>query len=263
MLDKIKIIFFGDITGSLARQALKKIIPEWKNQYQINLFIGNVENLAHGKGVTKKTLLEMSEAGIKLFTGGNHIWSKEDIDEISKTTNFKIAAPANDSRTPQKCLYQNITINDNKLFIINLSGRVFMQNDTLSNPFLKIDEILKKIPENSNIIVDLHAESTSEKRALGLYLDGKVSAVVGTHTHIPTADAQILKKGTGYITDIGMVGPFPSVLGVKSEIIIKKFITEKPLRHELPETGKIEINAVLLEIENNKTTNIQHLRKII
>ena len=138
-----------------------------------------------------------------------------------------------------------------------------MPADNLSNPFLKIDKLLKKIPPEAIIIVDIHAEATSEKRALGLYLDGRVTAVLGTHTHIPTGDAQILAKGTGYLTDIGMVGPFPSVLGVKSEIIIEKFKREERIRHELPETGQVEINAVLLEIENKKMINIQNLRKII
>ncbi len=263
MPDKIKIIFFGDITGSLARKAIKDIVPQWQKEYNVDLFIGNVENLAHGKGVTKKTLTEISEAGISIFTGGNHINNKEDLNELAETTNFKIASLANDSTTPQKYIKQSININNNKLFVINLSGRVFMKDDNLSNPFLKIDELLKDLPKDSNIIVDLHAEATSEKRALGLYLDGRVAALVGTHTHIPTADAQILEKETGYITDIGMIGPHPSVLGIKSEIIIEKFISEKNIRHELPDSGKIEINAVLLEIENNKTKHIQHLRKII
>ena len=262
MQDKIKIIFFGDTTGSLGRKAIKKIIPEWKKEFKPDIFIANVENLAHGSGVTKKTLEEMYNAGIKIFTGGNHIWKKQDMLELSETSDFKIACPANDSRAPEKYLYQSIEINNNKLFIINLSGRVFMSDDTLSNPFFKIDEILNKIPKNSNIIVDLHAEATSEKRALGFYLDGKIATLLGTHTHVPTADAQILENGTGYITDVGMNGPYNSVLGVKSEIIIEKFITEKNIRHEMPKSGKIEVNAVLLEIKNNKTTNIKHLRKI-
>ena len=263
MPDKIKIIFFGDITGSLARQAIKNIVPQWQKEYEIDLFIGNVENLAHGKGVTKKTLREMSEAGLKILTGGNHIWSKEDLTEIAETTDFKIAAPANDSRTPQKFISAKMTIKNNEIFVINLCGQVFMPADNLSNPFLKIDELLKNIPEEAIIIIDIHAEATSEKRALGFYLDGRVTAVLGTHTHVPTGDEQILAKGTGYLTDIGMVGPFPSVLGVKSEIIIEKFKTEEKIRHQLPETGQVEINAVLLEIENKKTINIQHLRKII
>lgn len=263
MQDKIKIIFFGDITSSLARKTIKEIIPKWKEQFKPDLFIANAENLAHGKGVTKKTLQEMINAGIEIFTGGNHMWKKEDISEISETTDFKLVCPANDSRTPDKYKYQTIDINGNKLTIISLSGRVFIENETLSNPFIKIDEILKDIPKDHNIIIDLHAEATSEKRAMGFYLDGRVATVVGTHTHIPTADAQILENGTGYITDIGMVGAYKSVLGVDSQIIIDKFITEEQIRHELPKTGKIEVNAVLLEIENNKTINIQHLRKII
>ncbi len=263
MQDKIKIIFFGDITGSLARKTIKEMIPKWKEQFKPDLFIANGENLAHGKGITTKTLQEMVDAGIEVFTGGNHIDDKEDIKELSENTDFKISCPANDSRTPDKYKYQTIDINGNKLTIISLLGRVFIENDTLSSPFIKIDELLKEIPNDHSVIVDLHAEASSEKRAMGFYLDGRVTALLGTHTHIPTADAQILENGTGYISDVGMVGPYKSVLGIKPNIIINKFITEEKIRHELPETGKIEINAVLLEIENNKTINIQHLREII
>ena len=141
-----------------------------------------------------------------------------------------------------------------------------MDNETtLTNPFTEIDYLLTKIPKNSNIIIDLHAEATSDKRAMGLYLDGRVSAVLGTHTHVPTADAQILDKGTGYLTDIGMVGAYPSVLGVKADIIIEKFLTATKIRHDLPTSGQIEVNAVLLEIDNktHQTTDIKLLREII
>ena len=141
-----------------------------------------------------------------------------------------------------------------------------MDNETtLANPFTEINYLLTKIPKDSNIIIDLHAEATSDKRAMGLYLDGRVSAVLGTHTHVPTADAQILDQGTGYITDIGMVGAHPSVLGVKADIIIEKFLTETKIRHDLPTSGQIEVNAVLLEIDNktHQTKKIKLLREII
>lgn len=266
MLDKTKILFFGDVSGVLGRKGVKEIIPTWKKKYQPDIIIANVENLAHNKGVTLKTMAEMSEAGVEIFTGGNHIWKKYDLDDLAAETDYKIAAPSNDSRCPEKYKFQTTEINGTKLVVINLNGQTFMDYETtLSNPFLKIDNLLDKIPKNSNIIVDVHAEATSDKRAMGLYLDGRVSAVVGTHTHIPTADAQILENGTGYLTDIGMVGAYPSVLGIKKEIIIEKFLTEARIRHDLPTTGQIEINAVLLEIDNttHKTTKIEHLREIL
>ena len=266
MQDKTKILFFGDVSGTLGRQGIKEIAPIWKKKYQADIIIANVENLAHNKGVTLKTMAEMTEAGVAIFTGGNHIWKKYDIDKLTKETDYKIAAPANDSRCPTKYLFQIVDLAGTKLAVINLNGRTFMDNETtLSNPFTKIDKLLSQIPKQANIIIDIHAEATSDKRALGLYLDGRVSAVVGTHTHIPTADAQILAKGTGYLTDIGMLGAYPSVLGIKQEIIIEKFLTEAKIRHDLPTSGQIEVNAVLLEIDNktHKTTAIKLLREII
>lgn len=266
MPDKTKILFFGDISGTLGRQGVKEITPIWKKKYQPDIIIANVENLAHNKGVTLKTLAEMAEAGIEIFTGGNHIWKKYEIEKLVKETDYKIAAPANDSRCPKEYLFQIVEINNTKLAVINLNGQTFMENETtISNPFIKIDKLLSQIPKQANIIIDMHAEATSDKRALGLYLDGRVAAVLGTHTHIPTADAQILEKGTGYITDIGMVGAYPSVLGIKQEIIIEKFLTETRIRHDLPTSGQIEVNAVLLDIDNktHKTTDIKLLREII
>lgn len=260
-----KILFFGDISGTLGRQGVKIMAPIWKKKYQVDIIIANVENLAHNKGVTLKTMAEMAQAGVEIFTGGNHIWKKYEIDKLARETDYKIAAPANDSRCPTKYMFQITEVNGTKLAVINLNGQTFMDNETtLSNPFIKIDKLLSQIPKNTNIIVDMHAEATSDKRALGLYLDGRVSVVVGTHTHIPTADAQILTNGTGYITDIGMVGAYPSVLGIKQEIIIEKFLSESSIRHDLPTSGQIEINAVLLEIDNttNKASSIKLLREI-
>lgn len=264
---KTKIIFLGDISGVLGRQGVTKIIPKWQKKYKPDIFIGNIENLAHNKGVTPKTLQEVSKAGISIFTGGNHIWKKYDIPTLARETDYKIACPANDVRTPDKYLYQTAEIKGTNLIVINLGGQTFVEYDDeqLNNPFIKIDQLLDKLPKDSNIFVDLHAEATSDKRAMGLYLDGRVSAVVGTHTHVPTADAQILEKGTGYITDVGMIGAYPSVLGIKKEIIIEKFLTKDKIVHDLPRTGQIEINAVLLEIDNktHKTTHIELLREII
>ena len=266
MLGSTKVLFFGDISGSLGRKGVKDISPLWQKKYRPDIIIANVENLAHNKGVTPKTLQEVSGAGVKIFTGGNHIWKKYELDKLAEETNYQIAAPANDSRCPQKYLFQISEVNGTKLVVINLNGRTFMDNETtLANPFTEINYLLTKRPNDSNIIIDLHAEATSDKRAMGLYLDGRVSAVLGTHTHVPTADAQILDQGTGYITDIGMVGAHPSVLGVKADIIIEKFLTETKIRHDLPTSGQIEVNAVLLEIDNktHQTKKIKLLREII
>ena len=265
MQNKLRIIFFGDISGALGRKGITDIVPKWKRKYKPDVLIANIENLAHNKGVTLKTMQQIDEAGIDVFTGGNHIWKKYDITQLAEETNYKIACPANDSRTPDKYRYQTLEVNDQKLIVINLNGRTFMEEETVTSPWEKIDELLEQLPKKANIILDVHAEATSEKRAMGYYLDGKVSAVIGTHTHIPTADAQILEKGTGYITDIGMTGPFDSVLGIKKEIIIDKFLTDTAIRHDTPETGQIEVNAVLLEIDtrSHKTTRIELLREII
>ncbi len=262
-----KIIFIGDVSGVLGRQGVKDMVPKWKKKYSPDIFIANIENLAHNKGVTLKTMEEISVAGIDAFTGGNHIWKKYDIATLARETDYKISCPVNDHRTPKKYRYQTININGTPLVIINLAGQTFVnyEDETLSNPFLEIDKVLKEVPKNANIIVDMHAEATSDKRAMGFYLDGRISTLFGTHTHVPTADAQILAKGTGYITDVGMTGAYDSILGIKKEIIIEKFLTDKKIIHDLPRTGQIEINALLLEIDNksHKTTHIELLRKII
>ncbi len=262
-----KIIFFGDISGVLGRQGIKTIIPKWRQKYQPDIFAANIENLAHNKGVTLKTLEEISQAGVSVFTGGNHIWKKQDLAELAENYQYKIATGINDRRTPDNYRYQSLNIQNSELIILSIQGETFIdyEDESISNPFTTADEVLAELPKNANIIVDMHAEATSDKKAMGYYLDGRVSAVLGTHTHVPTADAQILEKGTGYITDIGMVGAFESVLGIKKDIIIKKFLTGEKIIHDLPRAGQIEINAVLLEIDNNshKTIHIQLLREII
>lgn len=261
----IKILFFGDVVGSLGRKAVKTMLPLWQDKYRADLTIANIENLAHGKGLTLKTLQEIQATGLDLFTGGNHIWSKESILDIEKQEKFPIAFPANDSRTFPDYTYQSKIVDDQKVIVFNLCGRTFMQDDNLSNPFLAADKFLASFPPDAITILDFHAEATSEKRAMGLYLDGRISAVLGTHTHVPTNDAQILAKGTGYITDVGMIGSFPSVIGVEAQVIINKFVTETNSTHRYPDSGQIEINALLLEIDrtSKKTIAIQNLREIL
>ena len=259
----MKVIFFGDIVGKIGRQAIAKILPEIRQEYQPDIIIANVENLAHGKGITSKTLKEMKDLGIDCFTSGNHIWKKEEAIEAAKNTQSILVTPANDPRTKTGEGYQLIKLGTNKLFVINLLGRVFIDESDLRCPFKEMDKILKlpEIKEADGIFLDLHAEATSEKIAMGWYLDGRVAAVVGTHTHVPTSDSKILPQGTAYVTDVGMVGPIDSVLGVKKEIIIEKFLTDSPIVFDIPETGEVEINAVYLEI-NQQNKLAQKIEKI-
>ncbi|MBU1130698.1 TIGR00282 family metallophosphoesterase [Patescibacteria group bacterium] len=247
----MKILFFGDIVGKIGRQAIVKALSDLRKKYQPDVILANVENLAHGKGVTAKTLKEMKEAGIDFFTSGNHVWKKEEVRSATRESGTDLITPANDPRTLNGQGYKLLTVGATKLFVVNLLGRVFIDEADLRCPFKEIDKILAEQNSNnySGIIVDIHAEATSEKVALSWYLDGRVSAVIGTHTHIATADYKILPRGTGYVTDVGMVGPVDSVLGVKKELIIEKFLNDSPIVFKIPETGEVEINAVYLEID--------------
>jgi len=257
----IKILFFGDIVGKIGRQAIGKTIPHLRKKYNPDLILGNVENLAHGKGITSKTLKEVTDGGIDLFTSGNHIFEKEEGLDLLAQKDSLVLRPANYPEDTVGIGEKILEIGTKKLLVINLIGRVFMEEEKFSCPFLKLDEILKRNSKENlaGIIVDLHAEATSEKIALGWYGDGRVSAILGTHTHVPTADAKILPKGTAYITDVGMVGPKESVLGIKKEIIIEKFLNDEAIKFEIPEQGVVQINAVLVTInpKNQKATKIE------
>lgn len=257
----IKILFFGDVVGSIGRQGIKTILPLWQKKYRPDLVIANIENLAHGSGLTEKTVADIQTTGIQIYTGGNHIWRKKSLDHF---LDLKIATAINDSRTLKEHRFQTITIKETPITIVNLLGESLNKNETISNPFLAMQELLPQLKDQI-IIVDIHAELTSEKRGMGFFLDGKASAVIGTHTHVPTADVQILTNGTGYITDVGMVGAFNSSLGIDKDLMLEKFLTGLNIRHELPEPSQIEINAVLLDIDksNKKCQKITHLREII
>lgn len=257
----IKILFFGDIVGKIGRRALAKSLPYLKDKYQPDIITANVENLAHGKGITEKTLTEISESGIDFFTSGNHIWKRDEIKEILDGEKFPLITPLNDPRTNPGQGEKIIEVSQKRLLMVNLLGRVFMKEENLVCPFTAMDELLAKYKNEdlAGIIVDFHAEATSEKKALGWYLDGRVSALIGTHTHVATVDAQLLPQGTGYITDVGMVGPIDSVLGINKEKVIKKFLTDDKIIFEIPEEGRVGIDAIYLEInpKNRKTIKIK------
>lgn len=270
----IKIIFFGDIMGKIGRQALAQIIPVWEKKYEPDVLMANVENLAHGTGVTKKTLQEIIDLGINIMTSGNHVWRKQDANELAKLPEFNLITPHNDPRTPPGQGYKLVSVGGYKIFAINLlaqEGMSFVDADTpedhAESPFTTVDELLE-LDDAKNadaIIVDFHGELTSETRALGWYLDGRVSAMLGTHTHIPTADAQIMPQGMGYITDVGMVGAYETVLGINKDIIVKRFLDKERFVFETPDKGTVEVNAVYLEIDSDshKTIKIKLWRKMV
>jgi len=255
----MRILFFGDIMGGLGRAAVKKIIPQYKKRYKPDLILANGENLAHLKGMTPKTVKDVLDSGIDYLTNGNHFFGRKDVVEVVNKK-MPIIRPAN---YPEDTLGQGYAIikkGKQNILLINLLGRVFLR-PTLDCPFRKAEDVLKKTKANLKkniIIVDFHAEATSEKVAFGHWLDGKVSAVVGTHTHIPTADNKILSKGTAYVTDIGMVGASDSVIGAAKEGIIRSYLTQIPEPLISPQEGRVTINAVLIEIDDKN-----HLSKKI
>ncbi|MFA4937423.1 MAG: TIGR00282 family metallophosphoesterase [Patescibacteria group bacterium] len=262
----MKVLFFGDIVAKLGRRALAQVLPEWKKQYQPDAIIGNIENLAHGSGFTSATVKELQELGFDGFTSGDHAFKHLEAESLVQDKSLFIARPANYPPQVPGQGYFKLTIGTRELVVINLIGRVFM-DDNYDCPFRTVDKILQEINQQDNIggiIVDIHAEATSEKIALGWYLDGRVSAVVGTHTHIVTADEWVLPNGTAYISDIGMTGGREGVIGVNKDIIIKKFLNQLPAKFEPVESGITAVQAVLINIESStKSQSIIRLKKEI
>jgi metallophosphoesterase (TIGR00282 family) len=266
-MNTFKVLIFGDVVGRIGRGAMAKIVPQWKKKYKPDLVIANAENIAHGKGVTPKTLREVRDSGVDFFTSGNHIFDNKAGLEVFSDPEFQniIVRPANYPTDVPGEGFKIIEIGTKKVLIVNLNGQVGFR-ESFDSPFLSIDKILGKRGNKDLIsIIDFHTETTSEKVAFGHYVDGRISAVIGTHTHVPTADAKILPKGTGYISDVGMVGEENSVLGVKKEVILNNFLTQIPQVHAYAESGPCEVNAVYLEIDSRskKTVKINLLQKIV
>jgi metallophosphoesterase (TIGR00282 family) len=245
----MNILFIGDIVGGPGREAIRKLLPELKKEHRLDFVIANAENAAGGSGVTAEVMEELCGAGVDVITSGDHIWKKKEIFELIKSQE-RILRPLN---FPPSAPGRGFGVFKNssgiKVGVINVNGRVFM--DALECPFrttLNAAEIIAK--ETKIIIVDIHAEATSEKVALGWYLDGKVSAVLGTHTHIQTADERILPAGTAYLTDAGMTGPYDSVIGRKIDDVLERFLTSIPVRFEVA-TSNIQLHGAVLDIDQN------------
>ncbi len=254
----MNILFIGDIFGRPGRELIVNNLPSVKNEFSIDFVIANGENIAHGKGITRRTAKPLFDAGIDVFTSGNHLWDKRDsLDYLSEEE--RILKPINYSPNAPGNTFYELKKDNESLVVLNIAGQSFMP--PANSPFEAFDNIYKTVSNlTNNILVDFHAEATAEKRAFAHYVNGKVSAVLGTHTHIQTADEEILSEGTAYLTDVGMTGGHDSVIGVKKEIIIKKIRTGVPIRYEVADTG-MQLNAVFLEIKNGKTNKIIRIKR--
>jgi len=256
----INILFIGDVVSKPGRRAVAEYLAKNKSKY--DLVIANGENLSGGAGMTVEKYQEMQKAGVDYFTSGNHIWNNASFIPYLDHKSTKVIRPANyPSATPGRG-FAELKIHGVQVIIVNLQGRVFMTDD-IEDPFVVGKNIADKFSD-SIIMIDFHAEATSEKIALGYYLDGKISAFLGTHTHVQTADEKILSGGTAYISDVGMCGPQESVLGVKKEIIIEKFLTQLPQSHKVA-SGEAIFNAVGVEIDTKtkQATSITRINEII
>jgi len=243
----VKILFIGDVVGSPGRNMLTEYLPKLKEKYRPQITIVNGENAAAGKGITEKIYKQFLNLGIQTITMGNHTWNKREIIDFIDDAPYLIR-PANfPQNNPGKGIVY-IKSNEYEIAVINLQGRVFL--DPHDDPFTKADELIAEARKRTNLIfIDFHAEVTSEKQAFGWYVDGRVSAVIGTHTHTQTADERILPNGTAYLTDAGMTGPYDSILGVEKESIINRFLTNMPTRFEVDKQGRNQLNGCIIDID--------------
>ncbi|HJX61674.1 MAG TPA: TIGR00282 family metallophosphoesterase [Dehalococcoidia bacterium] len=240
----MKVLFVGDIVGRLGRRTVQTLLPAIRRETEAHLVIANGENAAGGRGLTLTTAEELFDAGVDIITSGNHIWEHREIypllegeSPIIRPLNYPPGAPGHGLHVR------------NGVAVINLIGRTFMGLDA-DCPFRGADAALADLQGSRVVIIDIHAEATSEKVAMGWYLDGRVSAVIGTHTHVATADAHILPKGTAFVCDVGMVGPLNSIIGMEIEPIVERFLTQLPTRFSPVEKGPTIFNSVFLDIDD-------------
>ena len=256
----MKILTIGDIFGRIGRDSVFTVLDRMGDS--VDFIVANAENASHGRGLTKPVYEELKSAGINVFTTGNHVWGCPDIESVMRY-NDEVIRPANfEGDIPGKGSVIVTAMNGVQVGVINLIGRTYMQGP-IASPFLTADSEIEKLQGKADVIlVDFHAEATSEKMALGYYLDGRVSAVFGTHTHIQTADSKILPKGTGYITDLGMTGPEHSILGLDKNTIIKRFVNGMPQKFTVA-TGKGQFCGAIFDIDENtgKTISVERIYK--
>jgi metallophosphoesterase (TIGR00282 family) len=247
----LKVLFLGDVFGKPGRQAVQRLVPRLIAREGLDLVIANAENSASGIGVTPDIADELLAAEVDLLTSGNHIWSKREIVPYLERPGARLLRPANyPPGTPGRGRGIAATPDGRRLGVVNLEGRVFMRN--LDDPFRAADAEIAALKAEgvTAILVDMHCEATSEKNAMGHFLDGRVSAVLGTHTHVQTADARVLAGGTAFMTDVGMCGPWDSVIGVKKELVVERFLTARPVPFE-PARRDVYLQGAIVDFDDD------------
>jgi len=256
----MKILIVGDVFGEPGRAAVKKLLPRLRQEHAIDLAVVNVENAAAGFGVTPQIAREILDQGADVMTSGNHIWDKKEIVEYITKENL-LLRPANFPAGTPGVGHVTVKAGPHRVAVVNLMGRVFMS--AIDCPFRKADEILTEVSKETRVVlVDMHAEATSESVAMGWYLNGRVSAVVGTHRHVQTADERVLPGGTAYITDLGMTGPIDSVIGVDKDLILQRFLTQMPVRFEAAK-GPAALHGAIITVdpETGRASDIVRIRQ--
>jgi metallophosphoesterase (TIGR00282 family) len=253
----MRVLAIGDIMGRLGRRAVCSLVPPLRLELELDYVVANAENAAAGRGTTEKIARELLDHGVDVLTGGNHTWAITDYAE-TLAGELPVLRPANyPAGSPGRGLWH-----DGRLAVINLIGRTFME--PLDDPFVQAIALLEQVPDGASVLVDFHAEATSEKQAMGWHLDGLAAAVVGTHTHVPTADARLLPQGTAFVTDLGMCGARDSVIGTETAAVLHKFRSGLPTRLPPETRGPAVFSSVMIEIDDQsgRATHIERIDRL-
>lgn len=257
----MKILFVGDVVGNIGIKSLETYLPQIKQVVKPQLTIVNGENAVNGKGINLEAYQKIQVAGADVVSGGNHSWDRKEGIDLYNDSKKNILRPYNfpGDNVPGKGMIK-INVNQKKVYVINMQGTAMMA--PLDNPFHTFDKLLPTLEKDAIKFVDFHAETTSEKIATGMYLTGKVSAVVGTHTHVQTNDAHVFNKETAYLSDVGMTGSYDGILGVTKGPIITRFLTQRPTKHEVDEDGRMQISFCVVDI-NDQTNNARSIKNYV
>lgn len=266
IIKPMKILYIGDIMGGAGKRVVAQVLPDFIKEQKVDFTIAQAENVAEGKSPRPRDIEEMKDAGIDFFTGGNHSFTNKETSELYNQKHSPLIRPAN-VEDKEGDGWKIIDTHGQKIFIASILGQVVgVQRVEATNPLDKIDEIFEGLDDSIKIrIVNFHGDFSSEKRVFGYYLDGRVSAVIGDHWHVPTADAMILPEGTAHITDVGMCGSLHSSLGVKTSVIIDRWKHKSSNKNELEDSGPLQFNAVIIEIDESTglARSIEHVQRII